>query len=91
MKSLEIQDNKITKADELVCPTNLKALPRRQSSVRREIIVEGEFCESQSFNLFTVLHQILSILIIELASLLRMMPCLRQSVAVLVLTKLTTS
>ena len=45
MKSLDIQEAVMTQAEELICNENMKLKARRQSSIRREIIVEGEFCE----------------------------------------------
>lgn len=45
MKGLDIQEITMTQAEELVCNQRMKSSPRRQSSLRREIIVEGEFCE----------------------------------------------
>lgn len=59
MKSLDIQESTMTQAEELVCQRNMKCLPRRQSSIRREIIVEGEFCEYRILNVLTTISSIL--------------------------------
>lgn len=47
MKSLEIQETPIGQPEEMSGKASFKVFPRRQSSVRREIIVEGEFCKWQ--------------------------------------------
>lgn len=52
MKNLEAKESVMSQDDEFVekfdsSKPNMNNLKRRQSSVRREIIVEGEFCKLQ--------------------------------------------